>query len=185
MKTQTGFIRFGLAVGVPYFAVWGLVLWFSSRGSDEYYKKASEALNNNELKSFKIWSDAAHNATEVTNQAILWVAVFPVLVLVTLALGYWIYRGFFPRKKADQFQELSLKEILDPGQKTVSTLSEDGLARAIAEVGHNPKFKQLAVTEQGLRQAKQILEMQWQGPAGIAVAIAGLSLIISIIALAI
>lgn len=94
MNKRKGLRRLALAVGLPYFGWWALIGKINYdvvRSTEARISKSSAEANSDEMASlFRLNALANTNLTE----AITWGVFVPVVALIVVAVGYWIYRGF-------------------------------------------------------------------------------------------
>jgi hypothetical protein len=97
LNKRRGVKRLAIAVGVPWFGIWGLLgyVGYSNYESNEAnWWKAERA---EDWASMMTYSNGQEAAGNLMFKSILFGAVLPLFLLILGVLGYWVYRGFKPR----------------------------------------------------------------------------------------
>jgi len=93
MSLRRGTTRLA-ALAIPYFTWWAYRGWASYCDEHTYRALREEALAAQNLDAESAWHYAGQAANEAFHQSIFWGAYVPAALAVTLALSFWLYRGF-------------------------------------------------------------------------------------------
>jgi hypothetical protein len=101
---KRGFKRLAIAVCVPWFGFWGLMVWSSFRTHSYYEENYNRSANWDDSSNLALMQMENRAGADMANA--VWFGLFlPIALVIVGAIAFWVYRGFRPKAEFKRPEE--------------------------------------------------------------------------------